>query len=170
MGSCLKKQKFEQEENNMIAVDGLTVEFGGTTLFKDISFQINEKDRIALMGKNGAGKSTLLKIIAGVRNATTNSWNLRRWKIFRNWRRNNNPLFYCFLIKKYFKHKTKSPDVSNKRNISTLFFLSIRKNHSRKILFGKISFRNYQSSRRWFLGMNSLSPCFTPNASYHASM
>jgi ATP-binding cassette, subfamily F, member 3 len=51
----------------MIAVDGLTVEFGGTTLFKDISFAINEKDRIALMGKNGAGKSTLLKIIAGVR-------------------------------------------------------------------------------------------------------
>ena len=54
----------------MITVDGLTVEFGGTTLFKDISFQINEKDRIALMGKNGAGKSTLLKIIAGVRKAT----------------------------------------------------------------------------------------------------
>ena len=54
----------------MISVDGLTVEFGGTTLFKDISFQINEKDRIALMGKNGAGKSTLLKILAGVRNAT----------------------------------------------------------------------------------------------------
>ena len=57
----------------MITVDGLTVEFGGTTLFKDISFQINEKDRIALMGKNGAGKSTLLKIIAGVRNATRGS-------------------------------------------------------------------------------------------------
>ena len=54
----------------MITVDGLTVEFGGTTLFKDISFQINEKDRIALMGKNGAGKSTLLKILAGVRPAT----------------------------------------------------------------------------------------------------
>ena len=54
----------------MITVDGLTVEFGGTTLFKDISFQINEKDRIALMGKNGAGKSTLLKIMAGVRQAT----------------------------------------------------------------------------------------------------
>jgi ATP-binding cassette, subfamily F, member 3 len=51
----------------MISVDGLTVEFGGTTLFKDISFAINEKDRIALMGKNGAGKSTLLKIIAGVK-------------------------------------------------------------------------------------------------------
>ena len=57
----------------MITVDGLTVEFGGTTLFKDISFQINEKDRIALMGKNGAGKSTLLKIIAGVRKATRGS-------------------------------------------------------------------------------------------------
>ena len=57
----------------MITVDGLTSEFGGTTLFKDISFQINEKDRIALMGKNGAGKSTLLKIIAGVRTATRGS-------------------------------------------------------------------------------------------------
>ena len=91
----------------MITVDGLTVEFGGTTLFKDISFQINEKDRIALMGKNGAGKSTLLKIIAGVRNATTNSWNRRRWKIFRNWRRNNNPLFYCFLIKNISSIKQK---------------------------------------------------------------
>ncbi len=54
----------------MVAVEGLTVEFGGTTLFSDISFQINEKDRIALMGKNGAGKSTLLKILAGVRQPT----------------------------------------------------------------------------------------------------
>jgi ATP-binding cassette subfamily F protein 3 len=54
----------------MISVDGLTVEFGGTTLFKDVSFAINEKDRIALMGKNGAGKSTLLKIIAGTKTAT----------------------------------------------------------------------------------------------------
>ena len=51
----------------MISVDGITVEFGGSTLFADISFVINEKDRIALMGKNGAGKSTLLKILAGVR-------------------------------------------------------------------------------------------------------
>jgi len=51
----------------MISVDGLTVEFGGTTLFSDVSFVINEKDRIALMGKNGAGKSTLLKILAGAR-------------------------------------------------------------------------------------------------------
>lgn len=54
----------------MVAVDGLAVEFGGTTLFSDISFVINDKDRIALMGKNGAGKSTLLKILAGVRTAT----------------------------------------------------------------------------------------------------
>lgn len=54
----------------MVSVDGLTVEFGGTTLFKDVSFVINPKDRIALMGKNGAGKSTLLKILAGVRTPT----------------------------------------------------------------------------------------------------
>ncbi|ROT04855.1 ABC transporter ATP-binding protein [Muribaculaceae bacterium Isolate-104 (HZI)] len=57
----------------MVSVDGLTVEFGGTTLFKDVSFVINPKDRIALMGKNGAGKSTLLKILAGVRTATRGS-------------------------------------------------------------------------------------------------
>lgn len=54
----------------MLNVDNLTVEFSGTTLFRDISFVINDKDRIALMGKNGAGKSTLLKILAGVRQAT----------------------------------------------------------------------------------------------------
>lgn len=54
----------------MISVDGLTVEFGGTTLFENISFQVNESDRIALMGKNGAGKSTLLKILAGIQNPT----------------------------------------------------------------------------------------------------
>ena len=54
----------------MVSIEGLTVEFGGTTLFSDISFQINEKDRIALMGKNGAGKSTMLKILAGVRQPT----------------------------------------------------------------------------------------------------
>jgi ATP-binding cassette subfamily F protein 3 len=54
----------------MISIDGLAVEFGGTTLFKDISFVVNDKDRIALMGKNGAGKSTLLKIIAGEQRST----------------------------------------------------------------------------------------------------
>ncbi len=57
----------------MVSVDGLAVEFGGSTLFSDISFVINEKDRIALMGKNGAGKSTLLKILAGVRKPTRGS-------------------------------------------------------------------------------------------------
>lgn len=50
----------------MISVDNVAVEFNGGTLFSDITFNINEKDKIALMGKNGAGKSTLLKIIAGV--------------------------------------------------------------------------------------------------------
>ena len=57
----------------MVSVDGLAVEFGGSTLISDISFVINEKDRIALMGKNGAGKSTLLKILAGVRKPTRGS-------------------------------------------------------------------------------------------------
>jgi ATP-binding cassette, subfamily F, member 3 len=59
-----------QNEVIMISVDALTVEFGGTTLFSDISFVVNDKDRIALMGKNGAGKSTLLKIMAGVKSAS----------------------------------------------------------------------------------------------------
>ena len=54
----------------MISIDGLTVEFGGSALFSDVSFVINEKDRIALMGKNGAGKSTLLKILSGTREPT----------------------------------------------------------------------------------------------------
>lgn len=50
----------------MISVEGLTVDFGGFTLFDDISFVVNKKDRIALVGKNGAGKSTMLKIFAGI--------------------------------------------------------------------------------------------------------
>ncbi|MDP3436554.1 MAG: ABC-F family ATP-binding cassette domain-containing protein [Bacteroidales bacterium] len=54
----------------MISIDGLCVEFSGTTLFDNISFVINDKDRIALMGKNGAGKSTLLKILSGSRKPT----------------------------------------------------------------------------------------------------
>lgn len=54
----------------MISVDALTVEFSGKTLFSDVSFVINENDKIALMGKNGAGKSTLLKILAGAQKAT----------------------------------------------------------------------------------------------------
>ncbi|HLV14059.1 MAG TPA: ABC-F family ATP-binding cassette domain-containing protein [Xanthomarina sp.] len=49
----------------MISIDALAVEFNGHTLFKDVSFVINENDKIALMGKNGAGKSTMMKIIAG---------------------------------------------------------------------------------------------------------
>lgn len=55
----------------MIDVNNISVSFGGTTLFSDVSFSINENDKIALMGKNGAGKSTLLKIIAGAGKATS---------------------------------------------------------------------------------------------------
>ncbi|MEL7534915.1 MAG: ABC-F family ATP-binding cassette domain-containing protein [Bacteroidota bacterium] len=54
----------------MISVDNIAVEFSGQTLFKDVSFVINENDKIALMGKNGAGKSTMMKIIAGAQKAT----------------------------------------------------------------------------------------------------
>jgi ATP-binding cassette subfamily F protein 3 len=54
----------------MISVDAVSVEFNGAALFSNVSFNINENDRIALMGKNGAGKSTLLKIIAGVNKPT----------------------------------------------------------------------------------------------------
>ena len=54
----------------MITVNDIAVEFGGTTLFSDVTFAINENDKIALMGKNGAGKSTLLKIVAGANKPT----------------------------------------------------------------------------------------------------
>jgi len=57
----------------MITVNDISVQFGGNTLFSDVSFAINENDKIALMGKNGAGKSTLLKIIAGVNKPSTGS-------------------------------------------------------------------------------------------------
>ena len=54
----------------MITVNDIAVEFGGTTLFSEVTFAINENDKIALMGKNGAGKSTLLKIVAGANKPT----------------------------------------------------------------------------------------------------
>ena len=54
----------------MISLDNLTVSYGGWTLFDDISFLINEKDRIGLVGKNGAGKTTLLRIITGEQQPT----------------------------------------------------------------------------------------------------
>jgi len=57
----------------MITINDISVQFGGTTLFSDVSFAINENDKIALMGKNGAGKSTLLKIIAGEGKPSTGS-------------------------------------------------------------------------------------------------
>ena len=55
----------------MIGINNLTVEFGATPLFNDISFSINDNDRLALVGKNGAGKSTLLKIISGKQSPTS---------------------------------------------------------------------------------------------------
>lgn len=81
VGSSILKGIAQQSDNlkylcrfkifkTMITIDGLAVEFGGTTLFNDVSFSINASDKIALMGKNGAGKSTLLKIIAGVNKPT----------------------------------------------------------------------------------------------------
>ena len=54
----------------MISVEGLCVTFGVKPLFKDVSFVVNERDRIALVGKNGAGKSTLLKILKGLQQPT----------------------------------------------------------------------------------------------------
>ena len=54
----------------MITVNDVAVEFGGTTLFSEVTFAINENDKIALMGKNGAGKSTLLKIVSGLTKPT----------------------------------------------------------------------------------------------------
>ena len=57
----------------MISIEHLQVEFGATPLFQDVSYVINDKDRIALVGKNGAGKSTMLKIIAGMQAPTSGS-------------------------------------------------------------------------------------------------
>ena len=55
----------------MISIDNLTVEFGGKPLFHDVNFVVNDRDRIALVGKNGAGKSTMLKIICGLQHPTS---------------------------------------------------------------------------------------------------
>ena len=60
----------------MISIEGLSVAFGGNTLFDNITYVINNKDRIALVGKNGAGKSTMLKIIAGLQAPTSGSVNM----------------------------------------------------------------------------------------------
>lgn len=54
----------------MVSIESLNVEFGGFTLFDNVSFVLNKNERIALVGRNGAGKSTLLKIIAGLQKPT----------------------------------------------------------------------------------------------------
>lgn len=61
----------------MVSVDNLKVEFGVTPLFEDVSYVINKRDRIALVGKNGAGKSTMLKILAGIQAPTSGSVSVR---------------------------------------------------------------------------------------------
>lgn len=60
----------------MISIEGLSVAFGGNTLFDNITYVINKRDRIALVGKNGAGKSTMLKIIAGLQAPTSGCVNM----------------------------------------------------------------------------------------------
>lgn len=62
----------------MISVEGLKVEFNATPLFEDVSYVINKKDRIALVGKNGAGKSTMLKILAGLQHPTAGTVSIPR--------------------------------------------------------------------------------------------
>ena len=57
----------------MISVDNISVEFGGSKLFSDVAFVVNDNDKIALMGKNGAGKSTMMKIIAGIQQPSKGS-------------------------------------------------------------------------------------------------
>ena len=63
-------RRLRRKEIQMISVEGLKVEFGVKPLFSDVSFVINERDRIALVGKNGAGKSTMLKILCGMQKPT----------------------------------------------------------------------------------------------------
>ena len=62
----------------MISVEGLKVEFGAKPLFQEVGFVINERDRIALVGKNGAGKSTLLKILCGMQQPTAGTVSVPR--------------------------------------------------------------------------------------------
>ena len=67
----------QKDKNELVSVDNLKVEFGVTPLFEDVSYVINKRDRIALVGKNGAGKSTMLKILAGIQAPTSGSVSVR---------------------------------------------------------------------------------------------
>ncbi len=64
-----RNENFKQ--NEMISVEDMSVEFGAKPLFSHVSFVVNDRDRVALVGKNGAGKSTMLKIICGLQNPTS---------------------------------------------------------------------------------------------------
>ncbi len=66
----MQSEKTFNSRIKVISVEGLSVEFNATPLFEDVSYVINKKDRIALVGKNGAGKSTMLKILAGLQAPT----------------------------------------------------------------------------------------------------
>ena len=59
----------------MLNLTNITVSFGGRDLYKNISFQINPKDKIGVVGKNGAGKSTMLKLITGEQKANSGTIN-----------------------------------------------------------------------------------------------
>lgn len=62
----------------MVSIQNLSVEFSAKSLFDNINYVINRKDKIALVGKNGAGKSTMLKIIAGLQQPTSGKWLCRK--------------------------------------------------------------------------------------------
>ena len=64
--------------NTVLSVESLSVEFSARPLFSGVSFVVNAKDRIALVGKNGAGKSTMLKILAGIQTPTSGNVSIQR--------------------------------------------------------------------------------------------
>ena len=92
----------------MISVNGLKVEFSARTLFKDVSFVINEHDKIALMGKNGAGKSTMMKIIAGVQKPNAEVFNVLKTQLLLTFRSLCSPKTIAPFLKKRQRHLVKS--------------------------------------------------------------
>ena len=94
----------------MISVNGIAVEFGGEALFSDVSFVINENDKIALMGKNGAGKSTMMKILTTYINANEGSAKVNGFDVTEEKQQvqqsvgylpEHNPLYLDMYVKEY---------------------------------------------------------------------